>query len=90
MQEKYPLIGDVRGLGAMVAMELVKNRKTKEPAKKETLSIREKCYKNGLIVIGAGIHSNVIRTLVPLVITDEELEEALSILDEAVKSTPIS
>jgi len=89
MQEKYPIIGDVRGLGAMVAMELVKDRATKEPASKESALVREKCYQNGLIVIGAGIHHNVIRTLIPLVITDEELEEGLSILDEALRSTPI-
>jgi len=89
MQEKYPIIGDVRGLGAMVAIELVKDRTTKEPARQEAASIREKCYKNGLIAIGAGLHSNVIRTLAPLVITDEELEEGLSILDEALGSTPI-
>ena len=86
MQEKYPIIGDVRGLGAMVAMELVKDRKTKEPAKQECALIREKCYKNGLIALGAGIQGNVIRTLAPLVITDEELEEGLSILDEALGS----
>lgn len=89
MQERYPIIGDVRGLGAMVAIELVKDRKTKEPAKQETALVREKCYKNGLIALSAGIHHNVIRTLMPLVITDEELEEGLSILDEALKSTPI-
>jgi len=86
MQEKYPIIGDVRGLGAMVAIELVKDRATKEPAPKESALIRKKCYESGLIIIGAGIHANVIRTLVPLVITDEELEEGLSILEESFKS----
>jgi len=86
MQEKYPIIGDVRGLGAMVALELVKDRATKEPAPKESALIRKKCYENGLIIIGAGIHANVIRILVPLVITDEELEEGLSILEENFKS----
>lgn len=86
MQEKYPIIGDVRGLGAMVAIELVKDRATKEPAPKESALIRKKCYESGLIIIGAGIHANVIRILVPLVITDEELEEGLSILEENFKS----
>jgi 4-aminobutyrate aminotransferase/(S)-3-amino-2-methylpropionate transaminase len=86
MQERYPIIGDVRGLGAMVAVELVKDRATKEPAPEETAKIRVKCYENGLIMLSAGIHSNVIRILVPLVITDEELEEALSILEEAFNS----
>ena len=87
MQEKYPIIGDVRGLGSMVGIELVKDRMTKEPAPKEAALLRQKCYQNGLITIGAGIHHNVIRILVPLVITDEELEEGLSILDEAFGST---
>ncbi len=86
MQEKYPIIGDVRGLGAMVALELVKDRATKEPAPKESALIRKKCYESGLIIIGAGIHANVIRILVPLVITDEELEEGMSILEESFKS----
>ncbi|HUS04293.1 MAG TPA: 4-aminobutyrate--2-oxoglutarate transaminase [Dehalococcoidia bacterium] len=86
MQEKYSLIGDVRGLGAMVAIELVKDRTTKEPAPQETALIRKKCYENGLITVGAGIHHNVIRILVPLVITDEELEEGLSILEKSFKS----
>jgi len=90
MQEKYPIIGDVRGLGAMVAMELVKDRATKEPARQETTLVRQKCYQNGLIAIGAGIHHNVIRTLIPLVITDEELEEGLFILDEAFSNITIN
>jgi 4-aminobutyrate aminotransferase/(S)-3-amino-2-methylpropionate transaminase len=83
MQEKYSVIGDVRGLGAMVAVELVKDRRTKEPAPQVTALLRQRCYQNGLITIGAGIHHNVIRTLIPLVISDEELEEGLSILEKA-------
>ncbi|MFS8612949.1 MAG: 4-aminobutyrate--2-oxoglutarate transaminase, partial [Planifilum fulgidum] len=84
MKEKFDLIGDVRGLGAMWAMELVKDRKTKEPAKEETSRILEQCWKRGLIAISAGIYGNVIRFLPPLVIRDEELEEGLQILEEAV------
>jgi 4-aminobutyrate aminotransferase/(S)-3-amino-2-methylpropionate transaminase len=84
MQEKYPLIGDVRGLGAMVAMELVKDRKTKEPAKEEAGRIIQECYKRGLIIIGAGIFSNVVRMLMPLTITDEQLDLGFSILEEVV------
>jgi len=86
MQEKFSIIGDVRGLGAMVAIELVKDRATKEPAPKETALVRKKCYENGLITIQAGIHHNVIRILVPLVITDEELEEGLSILEKSFEN----
>lgn len=84
MQEKYPLIGDVRGLGAMVAMELVKDRKTKEPAKEETGRIIQECYRRGLLVIGAGIFGNVVRLLMPLTITDGQLDEGLAILEEVV------
>jgi 4-aminobutyrate aminotransferase/(S)-3-amino-2-methylpropionate transaminase len=86
MQEKYPIIGDVRGIGAMVGMELVRDRVTKEPAAKEAALVRQKSYKNGLILVGAGVYHNVIRVLAPLVITDEELDEGLSILEEAIKS----
>jgi len=86
MQEKYPIIGDVRGIGAMVGMELVRDRVTKEPAAKEAAFVCQKSYKNGLIIAGAGVYHNVIRVLAPLVITDEELEEGLSILEEAIKS----
>src|SRR5690606_4256153 len=84
MKEKFDLIGDVRGLGAMWAMELVKDRKTKEPAKEETVRILEQCWKRGLITISAGMYGNVIRFMPPLVIRDEELEEGLFILEEAV------
>ncbi|MFZ5646290.1 MAG: 4-aminobutyrate--2-oxoglutarate transaminase [Bacillota bacterium] len=85
MQEKYPVIGDVRGLGAMVAMELVKDRKTKEPAKEIASRVISECYKRGLLVLGAGIFSNVVRMLMPLSITDEQLEEGLSILENVLE-----
>lgn len=85
-QETYPLIGDVRGLGAMVAMELVKDRASKEPAAEETARIIQACYENGLIMMRAGAGANVLRTLMPLVITDGQLEEGLSILEGALAS----
>ena len=84
MQEKYPLIGDVRGLGAMLGIELVKDRKTKEPAAQEAARLRQKCYQNGLIVLGAGIQHNVVRFLPPLVLTGAELDEGMSILDKCL------
>lgn len=83
MQEKYSLIGDIRSLGAMIGIELVKNRETKEPAKEETAQITQECLGQGLMIISAGVYGNVIRMLMPLVITDEQLERALNILDEA-------
>lgn len=85
MQEKYDLIGDTRGLGAMVAMELVKDRTTKEPAKEETELITKKCYEHGLIIMPAGTYGNVIRILTPLVITEEQLQDGLSILERVLK-----
>ncbi len=87
MQTKYELIGDVRGLGAMVAIELVKDRRTKEPAAEETASIVKEALKNGALFARAGLYSNVIRILVPLVITDEQLEEGLTILERAIAPT---
>lgn len=84
MQEKYAVIGDVRGLGAMVAMELVKDRQTKEPAKEIAGQIITECCKRGLLVCGAGIFSNVVRMLMPLNITDEQLEQGLAILESVV------
>ncbi|KLU61126.1 4-aminobutyrate aminotransferase GabT [Peptococcaceae bacterium CEB3] len=84
LQEKYPLIGDVRGLGAMTAIELVQDRQTKEPAKKETAQVIEECAKQGLVIIGAGVFGNVVRMLMPLVITDEQLDQGLDILESAL------
>lgn len=83
MQEKYSLIGDIRSLGAMIGIELVKDRETKEPAKEETAQITQDCLSQGLIIISAGVYGNVIRMLMPLVITDEQLERALNILEGA-------
>src|SRR6266568_4248043 len=83
---RFDLIGDVRGLGAMRAIELVKSRETREPAAEETREITQYCYEHGLITITAGSYGNVIRMLVPLVITDEQLDEALAVLETAIAS----
>jgi len=85
-QERWPLVGEVRGLGAMQAMELVRSRETREPAAEETKEIARYCLERGLILISAGSYSNVIRLLMPLVITDEQLEEGLDVLESAVES----
>jgi len=84
MQGDHPLIGDVRGIGAMVAMELVRDRATKEPAKEETGRLVKKCYEKGLVTISAGTYSNIMRILMPLVITDAELDRGLAILEESL------
>ncbi len=85
MQERYELIGDVRGLGAMLAMELVRDRASPEPAKEATNRVARLACERGLILITAGTHGNVIRTLMPLVITDAELDEGLDILESALR-----
>jgi 4-aminobutyrate aminotransferase/(S)-3-amino-2-methylpropionate transaminase len=84
MKEKYEIIGDVRGKGPMIALELVKDRHTKAPATDETKKILASCYEKGLILLSCGHKSNVIRTLMPLVITDEQLDKGLSIFEEAL------
>ncbi|EJQ44673.1 4-aminobutyrate transaminase [Bacillus cereus BAG5X1-1] len=83
MQLKYEVIGDVRGIGAMIAMELVTDRITKEPAKELTLKLIDEFWKNGLISIGAGIFDNVLRFLPPLVISNEEIDRGFEIINES-------
>lgn len=82
--EKYPFVGDVRGLGAMNAMEIVVDKKQSKPDGDLAKAIVKRCYEKGLIMLTAGGFSNVIRHLVPLVVTDEQLEKGLKILDEAM------
>ena len=66
----------------MLAMELVRSRETKEPATEEAKKLVQICYDKGLVILSCGNYGNVIRTLMPLVITDEQLERGLSILEE--------
>ena len=88
-QEEFPIIGDIRWLGAMIGLELVRDRRTKEPATKETRQVIKSCYERGLIITRSGAFSNVIRTLMPLVITDEEIDEGLSILEKVLREIRI-
>jgi 4-aminobutyrate aminotransferase/(S)-3-amino-2-methylpropionate transaminase len=85
-QKHWPIIGDVRGLGAMQALELVQSQDKREPAAEETKQITRYCYEHGVITISAGSYGNVIRLLMPLVITDAEMDEALDILEGALKA----
>lgn len=87
--KKFDCIGDVRGLGAMCAIEVVKDRQTKEPAKDLTNDIIKEANKRGLLLLSAGVFGNVIRLLMPLVITDEQLDEGLQILEESIKASTI-
>jgi 4-aminobutyrate aminotransferase / (S)-3-amino-2-methylpropionate transaminase / 5-aminovalerate transaminase len=83
-QKKWPLVGDVRGLGGMCAMELVRDAATREPAAAETKEVARFCYEHGLITITAGTFNNVIRILVPLVVTDEQFDEGLGVIESAL------
>ena len=83
-QRRWPLVGDVRGLGGMQAIELVQSQETKEPATEETQQITQYCYEHGLITITAGTYSNVIRVLVPFIATKEQIDEGLDVLESAL------
>ncbi len=83
-QRRWELIGEVRGLGAMQALELVRSRATREPADTETKEIAQFCYEHGLVTITAGSYGNVIRLLMPIVITDGQMAEALDVLEAAL------
>jgi 4-aminobutyrate aminotransferase/(S)-3-amino-2-methylpropionate transaminase len=85
-QAQFDCIGDVRGLGAMRAIELVKSQETREPAADETKRVARYCYEHGVITITAGSYGNVIRLLVPLVASDEQMEEGLDVLESALTS----
>jgi len=82
--ERFPLIGNIRGLGATRAIELVRERHTKEPAEAETRAILAACHRRGLVLISAGTFGNVIRLLVPLTATDEQIKEGLGVLEDAL------
>jgi 4-aminobutyrate aminotransferase/(S)-3-amino-2-methylpropionate transaminase len=83
--EELEIIGEVRGLGPMLALELVRDRKTREPAGDAAKKVVQLCYEQGVITLSCGNHGNIIRTLMPLVIKDSELEKGLSILKSSLK-----
>jgi 4-aminobutyrate aminotransferase/(S)-3-amino-2-methylpropionate transaminase len=85
-QQRWPQIGDVRGLGAMLALELVQDPATKEPAPEIATAITRAAAERGLILLKAGTYSNCIRVLTPLVITDTELDEALAVWEASVEA----
>ncbi|MGH2777988.1 MAG: 4-aminobutyrate--2-oxoglutarate transaminase [Actinomycetota bacterium] len=79
------IVGEVRGLGPMVALELVTDKKTKEPAKLATAAILKRCHTNGVLILKAGTYDNVVRLLAPLVIGEEDLHKGLDVLVEALE-----
>ena len=83
LANQYDQVGDIRGLGAMVAVEIVNGKNDKTPNKKVVGQIVEEANKRGLLLLSAGLFGNVIRFLMPLVITDDQLSEGLDIVEEA-------
>ena len=85
-KERFDQVGDVRGLGMMLAIELVHDRDTKEPAPELAAAVTEEACRNGLLLLLSGIYGNCIRVLAPLVISDAELDEALDVWEDALSS----
>lgn len=83
LQQKYPLIGEVRGMGMMQALELVKDRQTKEPAAAESTQLMERARANGLLIGKGGLYANVIRMAPPMNIAKSDVDEAIRILDKS-------
>jgi 4-aminobutyrate aminotransferase / (S)-3-amino-2-methylpropionate transaminase / 5-aminovalerate transaminase len=83
-RDRFVQIGDVRGRGAMLAIELVRDRGSKEPAPELASQVIEEALQRGLLLLKAGLYSNCVRVLAPLVITDDELGEALDVWEEAL------
>lgn len=83
-KKRWPLIGDLRGLGAMRALELVRSRDTREPAKEEAEEVLRHCREHGLILLSAGSYGNVLRLLLPLVITEDQFDEGLDVLESSL------
>ncbi|MBZ5695349.1 MAG: aspartate aminotransferase family protein [Acidobacteriia bacterium] len=89
LKEKYPLIGDVRGMGMMQALELVRDRQTKEPAPAETAELMERARANGLLIGKGGLYGNVIRMAPPMNISKSDVDEGMRLLDKSLGEVPV-
>ncbi|MFQ6052746.1 MAG: aspartate aminotransferase family protein [Candidatus Bathyarchaeia archaeon] len=85
MEERFDLIGDVRGRGLLIGVELVEDRETKEPARKEAMKVAWRAWERGLVMISFGRYGNVLRVAPPLTIEEEELEAALGIVEASIE-----
>jgi 4-aminobutyrate aminotransferase/(S)-3-amino-2-methylpropionate transaminase len=87
-QEEFSRIGDIRAAGAMVGIEYVEDRITKEPASDYVAALRQDCLSRGLVLITTGSHSNTVRFLIPLVIDEETFEKGLDIIEQSMRALP--
>lgn len=85
-KDRFAVVGDVRGLGPMLAIEFVKDRQTKEPDKASANALAKYCYEHGVVVLGAGTFGNVLRFAMPLVISDKELDEGLEVMENGLEA----
>jgi 4-aminobutyrate aminotransferase/(S)-3-amino-2-methylpropionate transaminase len=85
--ERFPFIAEARGVGCMRALELVTDRTTLEPDRARTERVMAAAAQRGLLLLSAGLNGNVLRTLMPLAITDLELEEGLSVLEASLEDS---
>jgi 4-aminobutyrate aminotransferase-like enzyme len=90
LMERHHVIGDVRGMGLMIAIELVRDRVTKEPAPDVLLRVQDEAKMRGLIIGRGGLHANVIRICPPLIVTERDADDAIRILDEAFTAATIT
>jgi 4-aminobutyrate aminotransferase/(S)-3-amino-2-methylpropionate transaminase len=82
--QRVPSVGEVRGLGSMLALELVEDRATRAPAGELAAATVARARERGLVLLSCGLYGNVVRILVPLVIADDDLERGLEILEESL------
>jgi 4-aminobutyrate aminotransferase/(S)-3-amino-2-methylpropionate transaminase len=85
----FAIVGDVRGLGAMQAIELVRDRASKTPADAEQKDLLKYCYERGVILVGAGTRGNVVRVLMPLVISDADFKEGLDVVEAGLAAVDV-
>jgi 4-aminobutyrate aminotransferase / (S)-3-amino-2-methylpropionate transaminase / 5-aminovalerate transaminase len=85
LAESHALVGEVRGLGPMIGIELVQDKHTKEPAKLAAAAVIKRCHENGVLILKAGTYDNVVRLLAPLTIDEDDLDRGLDVLVEAVE-----
>src|SRR5439155_11414181 len=86
LQDRQPLIGEVRGLGLMLGVELVRDRQTKEPASMETVELLERCKERGLLIGKGGLFGNVLRIKPPMCLTKDDADFLVDCLDEAMRA----
>jgi 4-aminobutyrate aminotransferase-like enzyme len=88
LAERFPIIGDVRGKGLLIGIELVKNAKTKEPAQNALKSILQDSFKKGLLFSVSGLYKNVIKFSPPLILTTDQVDKAIDIIEYSLKQLP--